>query len=141
MITKAQIKKIIPPNKFAVYIPIFNDGNSENSMNNFAIREATLCTLPGASNAFSEGDIVYVGFEDNDANRPVILGYLYGSNYNINPALQVSSLKVMDKTGNNAAGATLSENTAIGNLTYQDLTKMWIFYKSFPEGFNPSSLQ
>lgn len=38
--------------------------------------EASVCGIPGIVNYIHVNDIVYVGFEDNDMGKPVILGHL-----------------------------------------------------------------
>ena len=51
-------------------IKAYNNAISEFTM------EAAVCGIPGIVNYIHVNDIVYVGFEDNDMGKPVILGHL-----------------------------------------------------------------
>ena len=143
MITKAIVERL-PENgsaKFLIRIPIFDgfEGSKEDTDYN-SLTEATLCCLPGVSNPVNVGDIVYVGFEDNNIARPVILGHLYlGDSPNASKTsigLNLNSLTVSDQKYSESGSAKLPVGTSIGNLSYDDLLKIKAFYDSFPEDFN-----
>ena len=79
MITKAIIKRLNTENDnhFIVYIPFLRKANDKEEN---ATLSATLCYIPGITNTFSVGDIVYVSFEENKASNPVIIGKLFTGN-------------------------------------------------------------
>ena len=134
MITKAIVVQIVPPNKFKVRMPIFDGpANSQSSVPDEQLNEATLCTLPNADNVINVGDIVYVAFEDNDAGRPVILGHLYMGN-NSNTATQIDlNARTIRAVDSNIAKVELPYNTKIGDISYSDLYDMYCFWKTFPK--------
>lgn len=49
--------------------------NDQITVSDFTM-EASVCGIPGILNYIHVNDIVYVGFEDNDMGKPVILGHL-----------------------------------------------------------------
>ena len=108
MITKAIIKSTpaLDGNKYTVYIPILrnaNDGESD------AIFEATLAYIPGIYYSFGVGDVVFVSFEDNLYNKPVILGKLFTEkDKNVKTQIEVKTLKVLEKVD---LGGAFSDNT------------------------------
>lgn len=74
MLTKAIIQSVnYSTNKCTVRIPLFETSASTEPI--FA--EALISTPPGLCNNFFEGDVVFVGFEENKINKPIILGKLF----------------------------------------------------------------
>lgn len=99
MLTKAIIKETnkLGNNKFLVYIPLLRNSNQDEKD---ATLEATLVSDDSISNSLKVGDVVFVDFEDNRYNKPVIQGKLFISN-NANPSSADSnfrSLQVSAKT-------------------------------------------
>ena len=77
MITKGIITNIdYNTNVCQVRLPIFEQAGSTSAV----INEATISTIPGLYNSYKINDIVYVAFEDNQLNSPVIIGKLYIDN-------------------------------------------------------------
>ena len=76
MITKAIIVEtpLNNSNKFKIQIPTLVKANS--NKDNF-ILDATLCYQPGVILGYNIGDVVFVAFEDNYIEKPIILGKLY----------------------------------------------------------------
>ena len=74
MLTKGLILNIDYNDHYCnVRIPLFETaGNLQ-----IVSVKATICTTPGIYNGYKEGDIVFVAFEDNELNEPVIIGKLY----------------------------------------------------------------
>lgn len=74
MITKAIIKALpeIGSNIFKVRIPYLEDNTHTE-----VVLNATYCCVPGIYDGFSVGDVVFVGYEDDQLEKPVILGKLY----------------------------------------------------------------
>ena len=112
MITKGEILSInILENTCRVRLPIFETTN-----NDIISTTATFSVPPGLYNSFQAGDIVYVGFEQDDIRQAVILGKLYinsENEANLNRgAINCNTLKVTERVD-------LPSNT---NITY-DLTE------------------
>ena len=98
-------------NKYKVRIPTFEAAGSDKQY----IVDATLSYSPGNLKGLVIGDVVYVGFENNRIDKPVILGKLATDKEEIPAALfKPQSLEVPGTT-------SLSENTTIGNITYNEL--------------------
>ena len=77
MITKAIIQNIdYTKNLCRIRIPLF-----ENAARNVDIIEADaqINIIPGIYNSYKTGDIVFIGFEENKMEKPVILGKLFVS--------------------------------------------------------------
>lgn len=134
MITKAIVEECIKDsNLFRVRIPIF-DGVSGGSTStpNHLLPLATLCTLPNANNIVNVGDVVYVGFEDNDIGRPVILGHLYQqeSKTTTCPDLQLRSIVVEDKKNAAASSAVLPTKTEISDISAQDISELLFYFRN-----------
>jgi len=126
MITKGIIRKIPSglkknvdgevkiDNKYLVEIPIFNSAGVEKNSLTSSLMEASLCYTPGNLNGYRENDVVFVGFEDNNLARPIILGKLYlgeeeCTNYAKANALEVNGV------------AKLPLDTQIGEITGENL--------------------
>lgn len=123
MITKGIITKLPEPgtNIFEVRLPILEksginhtDQSSAQSRLTSSVLSATLCYMPGMYHGFNVGDVVFVGFEDNKI-RPIILGKLYtGFDDEDNNQICTANMDVKST-------ARLPENTAIADVTYNDL--------------------
>ena len=99
MITKGIIKGIpnVNSNKYRVYIPLLRNANDEEID---ATLDATLCFLNGVYYSLAVDDVVYVDFEDNYYEKPVILGKLYTNTEdknNVPTQLTVKTINVLDK--------------------------------------------
>lgn len=114
MITKGIVKELNRQggNTFRVYIPLLRtaaDGEGD------AIFPATLCCIGGMNGSLKVGDVVFVGFEDNYYDKPVILGKLFlgedGEGDSLNATF--NSIRVVGK-------AVLPDDTHVGN---RDLSK------------------
>lgn len=83
MITKGTILALPnskTENKFLVEIDIFKTaGLPEDSNLNASKQKATLCYPSGIVNNYKVGDVVIVGFENNQMSSPVILGKFYST--------------------------------------------------------------
>lgn len=83
MITKAIIEQITDDGyHFRVRIPILH--KIENAPGATPFNElplALMCYAPGCKPNLNVGDVVYVGFENNQYSEPVILGMLFNENY------------------------------------------------------------
>lgn len=108
MITRARIEEIKPDGTPVVYIPLINGAGDTKEI----MAEASVVCIPGIDIEFQEGDIVVVGFEDNDVGRPIILGYL-----KLKDTVVGSRVYGVDITGTLDAPI----NTTIGRTPYADI--------------------
>lgn len=119
MITRAIINKIdYESNKIRVRIPIYNGAqNSQGSTSDDDLSWASVMCLPGLTINYEVGDIVIVGFEDDDIGKPIILGYLKLANGESDKAkisANLDSLVVNDSL-------STSTNVKFGKLTYEQI--------------------
>lgn len=108
-----------------------NDGTFNNTLSEFTM-EASICGVPGIQNYINVGDIVYVGFEDNDMGKPIILGHLLTSyleeKRNCYPGLKLSSLDVQDS-------AILSSKTQLDSFNLnQKIQELIQFKNTYSDG-------
>jgi hypothetical protein len=71
MITKAKVLRTISDNTYEVHIPIYDNGSD------IYKATATVSYTRGIKNPIVIGDIVFVTFENNKINKPVIVGKLF----------------------------------------------------------------
>lgn len=107
MITKGIIKEILTPYEVKVQIPLLN-----------STLDSVICTIPNSKFLPEVDDIVFVGFEDYDLGKPVILGCLFKENGNISGInIDCISLNVNGRT-------QLNSDIKIGDLTYEELKSL-----------------
>lgn len=114
MITKAIVEQIINKNSVKIRIPILDkvvDASTGISIENCQI--ATECVLPNFYYNFNVGDIVFVDFEENNMDTPVILGYLTNTSNQFTDG-SLFSINVENDT-------TLPSNTSIGIVSKEEL--------------------
>lgn len=74
MIVKGLIKTIdISDNSCTVRLPIFETAASQGEV----VLKAVISTVPGMYSGYTVGDIVFVDFENNKLNQPIVVGKLY----------------------------------------------------------------
>ena len=99
MIVKGLIKTInFSDNSCTVRLPIFETAASQGEV----VLKAAMLTQPGLYNGYSEGDIVFVDFENDKLNQPIVLGKLYlgaakEETSPVHSSLAVSNLTVTSK--------------------------------------------
>lgn len=78
MLTRAYVEAIdYASQRLKVRIPIFDNVESAPQFASFDdLSWASILAIPGIEVNYNVGDVVIVGFEDHDAARPVVLGYL-----------------------------------------------------------------
>lgn len=124
MITKAIVEDIINNKEFIVRIPIFDNIESAREHTIKEDLNTALAILsPGLSNNIVTGDIVYVGFEDNDISKPIILGLLDKENQQPRQTT-VTSAQVNCEYLNVKKPTTLPVGTNIGSITYDQLLEL-----------------
>ena len=112
MITRAIITDTdLSIGKVKIRIPIL-EGIGENGGTTWA----SIIYIPGINVNFQVGDIVEVGFEDNDVGRPIVLGFLKLRDRDIESRVYttIKELVVEDKFD-------APTNTTIGKTPYQEL--------------------
>lgn len=116
MITKGIVEDFIDIYNVKVRIPVFNKIKSDPlATPTKDLYTAAICSLANVNMNLRLGDIVYIGFEDHDVSKPVILGSIYNENgTNTLPDYKVNNLEVVGE-------AKLPENTSIGNITNDQL--------------------
>ena len=86
-------------NNLDIRFDVYNEKITDNKIKvqDYCV-EAYVCGIGGMQNLITEGDCVFVGFEDNDMGKPIILGHLLTSeleskrkNY---PNIHINSLQV-----------------------------------------------
>lgn len=119
MVTKAFIIGYSKyPNKFTVRIPLFEaPGLNINNKIAPSTYEATLCYQPGNIAGYGIGDCVFITFEDDQQDRPVIIGKLY---LGVEESSTDAGRYIGDSL-NIKNTASLPSSTSIGQLTYNDL--------------------
>ena len=81
MIQKGIVEDIISYYEYKVRIPRYDKlSTTPGGVKTEDLSSAVVCVSPGTKIAFSKGDIVLVGFENEELNKPVILGLLYTEN-------------------------------------------------------------
>jgi len=108
MITKAIIKsRVLNSNKYEIEIPFMAQAGFAN--NNYY--EAILSHEPALTESYSAGDVVLVGFEDHNGNKPIILGKLFteDSKNETRGVANLDSLMIN-------SSAQLPENTKVGDV-------------------------
>lgn len=114
MITKAIVEEVINGRSVRVRIPILDRmPESGYSTPRDELPIATICTPPNLFYNPIVGDIVYVGFEDNDRGHPVVLGYLLRTfdttDIENAPSVRLNSAEVTDNVN-------LPYNTFVGSV-------------------------
>lgn len=101
MIQKAIIEEIVANGYQArVRIPRYNKASSSpTATDKQDLAIATICTYPGIHPSYQIGDIVFVGFENDRVNQPVILGLLYRENMGSSTSDMVDVLLPTDQLG------------------------------------------
>ena len=116
MITRGIVEKIYDKNSIAVRIPIFDSSATASDRTpTDSLGVASICTLPNSIPNVRIGDVVYVGFENDDISQPVILGYVYiDSEYSTRQGLSLQSLDVV-------SSAKLPKETIIGDVSSKEV--------------------
>lgn len=118
MIQKAIIEEIIQGGYQArVRIPRYNKAaSSPTATDKQDLAVATICTFPGIHPSYQIGDIVFVGFENEEINQPVILGLLYRENMGSSTSDMVDVLLPAEQLGSKNNTYELSGNLSDINI-------------------------
>ena len=102
MITRGIVEKLLDRYTIKVRMPLLNRmKQNSNSILSDDLNEAVVSVPPNFDPNINVGDVVFVGFEDNDISYPVVLGYMMTTkesrvNKDLNVTLTATSLKVKD---------------------------------------------
>lgn len=123
MITRAYITEVITSKKVRVRIPIYDRVEKAGlSVSNDDLSIATICTPPNMVYNPQVGDVVFVGFEDNDMGKPVVVGYLLSASQRSDLETTETSAPEVDALFLSVSkNATLPYNTNIGSVTPEDI--------------------
>lgn len=123
MITKGIIEEIINTYQARIRIPMY-DGleNTKQSTLNKDLSIASISVISNLHNPVNVGDIVFVGFEDNDIGKPIILGTLYKEVMETKTNLKLNSL-ISDNL-NILNSTILPYNTQIGSITNKEIASL-----------------
>ena len=118
MITKAIIEKVENDGyHYKVRIPILHkiaDAPGSTPFKELPI--ALVCYAPGCKPNLNVGDVVYVGFENNQYSEPVILGMLLNDSY------KESSASIRADSIQASVNVNLpNSNVNFGNITLSDI--------------------
>lgn len=114
MITKGILKTIdYNNNSCTVRLPLFEGAGNSTEV----VLSAVFLNQPGSYNGYNEGDIVFVDFENDKLNNPIVLGKLYLGAEKENSAVKKGGLTVANL--NVTTGATLPLDT---KLVFEDPT-------------------
>lgn len=115
MITKGIVEEI-DNYLVKVRLPVFDKiAGAKNATLTQDLSDATICCQPNSKYQVSVGDVVFVGFEDNDISKPIILGQLYRDvDSNTFMSLVLSGLETKSTT-------TLSKDTTIGEVKSSEI--------------------
>lgn len=118
MITKGIVVEIIDAYNLKVRIPLYDRASyAVQATPDSELSIATICTLPNYQCQFKVGDVVFIGFEDQNIAKPIILGKLF---YNENTDNQLyNNSTVYNITA--VESANLPVKTTIGNITSDEL--------------------
>ena len=115
-ITKGIVQnKVVGSNKYVVSIPYLQQSSVKNNGVTESVLEATLAHTPGIINSYNEGDVVFIGFEQGQTGKPIILGKLLLDENDNRGFAQLSSLNVADR-------AILPEDTKIGDVDFKTIS-------------------
>lgn len=134
MLTKAYIQEVLSPHNIRVRIPLYNKiENVEGSTPNNELHTACVCTLPNFITDPKAGDVVIVGFEENDVSHPVILGYLSTS------STKESMVDIVCDNLIVQGDTTLDEYTTIGKVKPENIKCLKDLQLNIKDTFNKHS--
>ena len=119
MITKGKVVEIVDTYSARVRIPIWDkEEGAKNSTKNEDLSIATILRIANQKNPVHVGDVVFVGFEDHEMERPIILGVLY-SDY-----ISEDNSDLEARTFRSTSTTKLSRDTWIGDITPDEIARL-----------------
>ena len=123
MITRGIIEEVLDDGYHVrVRIPVYHKAEFSAFSTPFEeLPIAPICTAPGILPAYKKGDVVFVGFENDETDNPVVLGPLYRSEDTSTSNIKSNSLEVN-------VNCNLPNDVVIGDLitnkTLKDLSEV-----------------
>lgn len=116
MITKGIVEDVSNPYYVKVRMPIYDsiEGSRDSTLNK-DLNYAAICSIPNTSNVVNKGDIVFIGFEDDDIGKPIIIGHLIKESGNST----LNNLNINMLTTNSLT--KLDDNTYIGSVNPSEI--------------------
>lgn len=114
MIQKGIIKELLlNENRILVRIPILESAGGQE-----VVLSCLIMNQPGIVNGYQVGDVIFVAFENQDLDTPIVIGKLYTGTNNLSSSAFIGdSLTVSGKT-------TLSTECNIGEVSYIELSSI-----------------
>lgn len=119
MIARGIVEKVYDKQTVAVRVPIFDKSKTSNEgVATDLLGKASICVLPNCIPNVRVGDVVYVGFENNDKSKPIIIGYVYiDKEYSTRQGISAQSIDVL-------ATASLPKETTIGSVSSYSISML-----------------
>ena len=112
MLQKGIVKELLINDcKLVVRVPIFETAGSQE-----VVFTCSIMNQPGLINGYNVDDIVYLDFENNDYEHPVVVGKLYTGVDN-----NKSKSGFLGDNINISGSSNFSTNFKVGNISYKDL--------------------
>lgn len=89
MITRGIIRVVVDDYSYKVYMP-----NYTSNMLDKDLPVARVCALPGYTPYYQVGDVVYISFENDELDDPVVVGLLLGTSSTSTADVNANSLTV-----------------------------------------------
>lgn len=120
MIARGIVEKILDNKEILVRVPLLNkSANAPGATPTKELNPAVICNMPNCSISVKVGDIVFIGFENNDYSKPIILGYLFSDSGNASQLnIEADTLTVNSKV-------KLPADTSIGKVTSADIYNLF----------------
>ena len=116
-------------NQAKVRIPVFDKVyTAALGVDYDSLSTAAICVPPKFKMDIKSGDLVYVLFEENNKQKPVIVGYMFNENNS------TSSANILDLSAETSA--VFSENTSIGDVTGDNIKFLEGIDKNLQETIN-----
>ena len=110
MLTKGIImERVLNSNTYKVRIPYLEKAGFANR----DYLEAIVSHEPALIDSYNVGDVVIIGFEDHQGDKPIIIGKLLLNDDESRGSANIDAIEVLNS-------ATLPENTMVGNLNVYD---------------------
>ena len=131
MVCKAIIESKLTKYKVKVRIPSLHNGTTSiGAVATQGVPVATIAVPPGVYPSLKVGDIVFVAFEDDNIDKPVVLSCLFNDNcYNISNDAIHDSLEVK-------VNAKLPKDTQIGDITPTNIEQLKGLHSNVQLEFN-----
>ena len=116
MLTKAYIQEVLSPHSVKVRIPLYHKIEGVGgSTRNDELPVGCVCTLPNFVTDINPGDIVILGFEEDNISKPVVLGHL-STNNPPRSLTDITCNKLVAK-----GDVVLDEHTTIGGVEPENI--------------------